>query len=82
MEYDCSTLKVVIVKSEMIKMPEPVFRIARKNYTGDTAIVSMRMPKDMLSDIDAVAAETGRTRNEVMMMSMEFALEHLKIENK
>lgn len=42
----------------------------------------MRMPKDMLSDIDAVAAETGRTRNEVMMLSMEFALEHLKIENK
>ena len=63
-------------------MPEPVFRIARKKYIGETSIVSMRMPKDMLSDIDAVAAETGRTRNEVMMLSMEFALEHPEKEKK
>ena len=41
-------------------MPEPVFRIARKKYIGETAIVSMRMPKDMLSDIDAVATPDVR----------------------
>jgi hypothetical protein len=38
------------------------------------------MPKDMLADIDKVAAETGRTRNEILMLSLEFALEHMEIE--
>jgi hypothetical protein len=40
------------------------------------------MPKDMLADIDKVAAETGRTRNEILMLSLEFALEHMEIEKK
>ena len=39
----------------------------------------MRMPKDMLRDIDAVASKTGRTRNEILMLSMEFALENIEI---
>ena len=51
-------------------------------YSGETAVVSMRMPKDMLADIDAIATKTGRTRNEIMMLSLEFALEHLQIDEK
>lgn len=42
----------------------------------------MRMPKDMLREIDAVAAKTGRTRNEFMLMSLELALDHLEIEEE
>ena len=45
-------------------------------------MISMRMPKEMSEDIDKVAAETGRTRNEILMLSMEFALEHLEIKRK
>ena len=33
----------------------------------------------MLKDIDAVAAKTGRTRNEVLTIALEFALKHLEI---
>ena len=42
----------------------------------------MRMPKSMLADIDKVALETGRTRNEILMMSIEFALQHMEINTK
>ncbi len=63
-------------------MSEPKFQITPKKYNGESSVVSMRMPKDMLRDIDEIAAKTGRTRNEVMMMSLEFALDHLEIEEK
>ena len=56
--------------------------ISPLKYSGETAVISMRMPKDMLADIDAIAAKTGRTRNEIMMLSLEFALEHMQIDEK
>lgn len=56
--------------------------IQPQKYRGETSVISMRMPKDMLIDIDKVAAETGRTRNEILMLSIEFALEHMEIKKK
>lgn len=56
--------------------------IQLQKYGGETSVVSMRMPKNMLADIDVVANETGRTRNEILMMSIEFALEHMEITKK
>lgn len=61
-------------------MSDPVLKIEPKKYGGETTIVSMRMHKDMLREIDAVAAATGRTRNEILSTSLEFALEHMEIE--
>ena len=63
-------------------MAEPKFQVAPKKYTAESAVVSMRLPKDMLRDIDAAAAKLGRTRNEFMSMSLEFALDHLEIEER
>ena len=60
-------------------MEEPKLRIKPKKYTEESAIVSMRIPKDMVRDLDAVAAATGRTRNEIIAMSLEFALENMEI---
>ena len=56
--------------------------IEQQKYTGETAVVSMRMPKDMLADLDKVATETGRTRNDILMLSISFALERMEIEKK
>ena len=56
--------------------------IQRQKYGSETSVISMRMPKGMLADIDKVAAETGRTRNEILMISIEFALENMEIEEK
>ena len=45
-------------------------------------MISLRLPKDMLAVIDRVAAETGRTRNEILVLSMEFGLDNMEIEEK
>lgn len=63
-------------------MGDVKFQITPKKYTGESAVVSLRLPKDMLRDIDAAAAKLGRTRNEFMSMSLEFALDHLEIEER
>lgn len=56
--------------------------IKPQKYGGETCVISIRMPKSMLADIDIVANETGRTRNEILMMSLEFALAHMEITKK
>ena len=64
-------------------MPEketPKLKISPKTYTGETTVISARLPKDMIADLDKVAKATGRTRNEIMLMCMEFALKNLEIE--
>ena len=60
-------------------MSGPVFRIPRRKYGGETTVVSMRMAKDLLKDLDEVAELSGRNRNEILTMSLEFALNHMEI---
>ena len=60
-------------------MEEPVFWIRQKKYMGETAVISMRLPKEMLKDIDEAARISGRTRNEILSMGLEFALNHMTI---
>ena len=60
-------------------MEKPTLRITPKKYAGETTIVSMRMSKELLKDIDAVAGATGRNRNEILTMSLEFAVKHTEI---
>ena len=63
-------------------MSEPKFVLPRKKYTGDSTVISMRVPKDMLQDIDMAADHTGRSRNEVLTMAIEFALGHMVFDDK
>ncbi len=56
--------------------------IGPQKYGGETAVVSMRMPKDMLAELDRIAAETGRTRNEILMLSIEFAMDRMEIKKR
>lgn len=60
-------------------MEKPVLRIAPKKYTGETTIVSMRLSKELLKDIDFVSSKTGYNRNEILTKSLEFALNHMEI---
>ena len=54
--------------------------IEQQKYTGESVVVSMRIPKDMVKALDDVAAKTGRTRNEIVTLSLVFALENLEIQ--
>ena len=53
--------------------------VSPKRYTEETQVFSVRMPKDMIRELDSLAQRTGRTRNELIMMSLEFSLEHMEI---
>ena len=63
-------------------MSEKKLIIRPHRYAGETTVISLRLPKEMLAVIDRVAQETGRTRNEIVVKSMEYALENLEIERK
>lgn len=63
-------------------MAENVLRIEAKRYREDSVVMSARIPKDMLQDIDFVARESGRTRNEIVTMFLDFALKNTEIIDK
>lgn len=54
--------------------------IQKQKYVEETIVTSMRIPKDLLADLDRAAKESNRTRNEILMMCLEFALENMEIE--
>ena len=56
--------------------------IQSRRYVGESTVISLRLPREMLKVIDEVAKETGRTRNEILVLSMEFALDNMVIEGK
>lgn len=60
-------------------MEIPILKIKPKKYTGESTVVSMRMPRDMVMEIDGIAATTGYTRTELMMLCLEFSLNHMEI---
>ena len=53
--------------------------IQAHKYGGETSVISVRMPKEMLVAIDKVAADSGRPRNEIIIMSLEYALRNTEI---
>ena len=56
--------------------------ITPRRYTDETQVISVRIPKDMLRDIDDVTQKTGRTRNEIILNGLEFSLNNLEIAEK
>ena len=51
--------------------------IPPKRYRGTTAVVSARLPEDMIKDLDHVAQNTGYNRNEVIMICLEYAIDNM-----
>lgn len=63
-------------------MKEPTLRLEPKKYTGESTVVSMRMPRDMVQELDRIAAVIGYTRTELMMICLEFSINHMEIVQK
>lgn len=59
-----------------------VLRIEAKKYKEESVIISTRIPKDMLQDIDFVAKESGRSRNEIITIFLDYALKNTEIIEK
>ena len=58
---------------------EKKLTIEEKRYKGETSVVSMRLPVELIRDIDRIAKETNRTRNELFILCLEFSLENIEI---
>lgn len=63
-------------------MSEPILKITPKTYSGETTVISMRLAKDLVKDIDMVANLTGYNRNEILTKSLEFALKNMEVHPK
>lgn len=61
---------------------EKKLEISTKKYRGVTSPVTARLTMDLISKIDSIAEETGRTRNEIIQRCLEFAVENIEIINE
>lgn len=61
-------------------MSETKLKISTKKYIGETAVVSARLPNDLIKKIDEICEMTGRTRNEIIQMCLEFSVDNIEIE--
>ena len=53
--------------------------ISSKKYRGDSTVVSIRLPDELVKKLDTIADKTGRTRNEVIQKCLAFAVDNLEI---
>ena len=62
-------------------MHKDKFIIKSKKTYGETSVVSARLPKSLIKQLDNVSSKTGRTRNELILKCIEYSLERLEIED-
>lgn len=60
-------------------MPDKKLKITTKKYRGDSSVVSVRLPNELIESLDRISNITGRTRNGIMQRCLEFAIENLEI---
>lgn len=62
-------------------MPEDKLIIKRRGDDG-YRVISIRIRESVSNRLDAIAAETNRSRNEVIGLLLDFALEHAAVEKR
>ena len=58
---------------------EKKLEIKSKKYRGETTVISSRVPVDLVEKLDEIAKDSGRTRNEIIQLCLEFAAENIEI---
>lgn len=61
-------------------MDDEVLRIKERKYQGETEVVSARLPGELVKELNFIAKETGRSRNEIIELCLTFAVNRVKIE--
>lgn len=61
-------------------MNNEVLTIKERKYQGETEVVSARLPSELVKELNFIAKETGRSRNEIIEMCLTFAIHRVKIE--
>lgn len=53
--------------------------ISQRRFKGDSSVVSVRLPNDLVKSLDDIAEKTGRTRNEIIQKCIEFSVENIEV---
>ena len=61
-------------------MGEEILRISERKNQGETEVVSARLPSELVKELNFIAKETGRSRNEIIELCLTFAVSRIKIE--
>ncbi len=61
-------------------MPDKKLKITTKKYHGDSSVVSVRLPNELIESLDSISNITSRTRNDIIQKCLEFAVENLEID--
>ena len=61
-------------------MSEKKLIISPKKYTGETVVVSARLPVDLIKKLNEICDATGRTKNEIIQLCLEFSVDNIEIE--
>lgn len=56
------------------------FVIKPKKIYKNSSVVSARLPDEIIAKLEDVSQQTGRNRNELILMCIEYALDNIKIE--
>ncbi len=56
--------------------------IQSKKYKGESVVVTSRVPIELARKIDEVSQKTDRTRNEIVIMCLEYALNNIVIRDE
>lgn len=56
--------------------------ITPKKFKGESSVVSTRLSNELLKRLDEIAEATGRTRNEIIQLCLEFSVDNLEIKNE
>jgi metal-responsive CopG/Arc/MetJ family transcriptional regulator len=60
-------------------MAKETLKIKRRSEDGHR-IISVRIREDILAELDRLASETNRSRNELINMILEHGLQNIEIE--
>lgn len=60
-------------------MGKDSLKIKRKSEDGNK-IISVRIQEDILTELDRLAAETNRSRNELINMILSYGIKNIEIE--
>ena len=56
--------------------------ISAKKFRGDSSVVSVSLPNDLIERLDAIAEQTGRTRNEIIQKCLVYSVENIEVADK
>ena len=61
-------------------MANETLRIKRK-YDDGNRVISIRIPEEILTQLDALAKESNRSRNEIINLILEHGIRNIEIES-